>query len=80
MICTPNDALLSEIFLYLVRAAWELRSTRYGPKHALWWLSYMPFCAYMYMYSQVQLENYRLLRTFYLSNDCSSIEDIYSLG
>ena len=40
-----TNALISEIFLFLVRAACELRSMSYGPKHASWWLSYTPFCA-----------------------------------
>ena len=35
----------SEIFLFFVRAACELRSTSYGPKHASRWLSCTPFCA-----------------------------------
>ena len=48
-----TTALLSEIFLFLVRAACELKSMSYCPKHASQWLSYMPFCAYLH----VQLEN-----------------------
>ena len=40
-------ALLSEIFLFLVRAAYKLRSASYGSKHASQSLSYTSFCAYL---------------------------------
>ena len=40
-----TTALLSEILLFLVRAACELRSMSYGYKHISRVLSYMPFCA-----------------------------------
>ena len=43
-----TNALLSEIFLFLVRAAYELRSMNYGPKHMARWLFYAPFCAYLH--------------------------------
>ena len=36
------NALLSKIFLFLVRALCELRLTSYGSKHVSWWLSYTP--------------------------------------
>ena len=39
-------------------------------------LSDTPYCAYLY----AQLENQSCVRTFYLSNDCSTIGDIYSLA
>ena len=38
-------ALLSEIFLFLIRAASKLRSTFYGPKRTWHRHSCMPFCA-----------------------------------
>ena len=50
--------VLSEIFLFLVRAASELRAASYGFKHALWSSSYAPFCAYLH----TQLENWRLYK------------------
>ena len=38
-------ALLSEMFLLLVRPEWELRLASYGSRHAVQSLSYTPFCA-----------------------------------
>ena len=43
-----TTALLSKIFLFLVRAACELRSASYGPKRTSHRLSCTPFCAYMH--------------------------------
>ena len=42
------NALLSEIFLFLVRVACELRSLSYNPKQASRWLFCTPFCAYLH--------------------------------
>ena len=47
------NALLSEIFLILVRAACELRSMSYGPKHTSRFLSCTPFCVCLH----TQLDN-----------------------
>ena len=47
--------LLLEILLFLVRAAYKLRSVSYASKHALWLLSNMPYCAYLH----AQLEKER---------------------
>ena len=38
-----TNALLSEIFIFLVTAACELRSMSYDPTHASLWLSDIPF-------------------------------------
>ena len=71
-----TNPLLSEIFLFLVRTACELRSTNSGPKHASRWLFYMPFlCNYTH-----NSKTKGGIRTFYLLNDCFTIEHIYSLG
>ena len=43
-----TGALLSRIFLYLVRAACELRLVSYGSKHVSWCLSDTPFCPYLH--------------------------------
>ena len=42
MVCS-DLALLSDILLFLVRTACEVRSTSYGLKHASQWLSCTPF-------------------------------------
>ena len=47
-------ALLSEIFLFLVRAACELRLASYFSKHALQSPSDTPFCAYLYAQFQTK--------------------------
>ena len=39
-----TNALLSEILIFLVTAAYELRSMSNDPKHASLWLSDIPFC------------------------------------
>ena len=44
--CTPTTALLSEIFLFSVRAACEVRSASYVYKHTSQSLSYTPFVHY----------------------------------
>ena len=51
-------ALLSEIFLFLVRVARKLRMVSYGSEHTLWPLFYTPFCAYLH----TKLRNYRLYK------------------
>ena len=48
-------ALLSEIYLFLVRAACKLKSVSYGSKYTLRTFFYMPFCVYLH----AQLENKR---------------------
>ena len=45
-----------QTFLFLVRAACELRSVSYGFKHVSRTLLYMPFCTYLHE----QVENLRL--------------------
>ena len=45
-----TTALLSAICLFWVRTACDLRPRRYGPKHASWSLSHMPF-VHAFMYS-----------------------------
>ena len=50
-----TTALLSEIFLFLVRGACEPRSASYSPKHTSWSLSDTSFCAHLH----AQLENSR---------------------
>ena len=50
-------ALLSKIFLLLVRATCELRSMSYVPKHILQWLCHMPFCVYLYTQTEVMPPN-----------------------
>ena len=81
MACTKQstdqtNALLSEIFLFLVRAACKLRLASYGPKHTSQWFSFMPF---VHNYTYNSKTNGRI-KMFYLLNDCSTVEDIYSLS
>ena len=71
-----TNALLSEIFPFLVRAAHELRSKSYGPKHASWWF---PVHHFVHNYTH-NSKTKGGIRTFYLSSDCSTIRYIYSLG
>ena len=68
--------LLSEIFLFLVRAACYVRSMSYGPKHMLQWFS---ICHFVHNYTH-NFKTKGCIRTFYLWKDCSTIKDIYSLG
>ena len=72
-----TTALLSDIDLYFVRAACELGSTSYASKHALRSLSDASFCTYVYTHNS---KTNGRIRTFYLSNNYSTIGDIYSLG
>ena len=71
-----TNALLLENLLFLVGAACELRLASYGSKHVLQSLSHMPFCVYLQAHSKTK----GFIKTFYLSNNCSTIGDIYSLG
>ena len=64
--------LLSEMFLFWVRAACELRLATYGSKHPLQSLSDMSCCAYLH----VQLKNYRLYMDILHINNWSTIGDI----
>ena len=67
-----TNALLSDIFLFLVRAACELRSASYGSKHTSQSLSDKPFvCTYMH-----KAKTIRHIWTFYILNNCSTIGDI----
>ena len=64
-------ALLSDIFIFLVRAAYEQWQVSYASKltsYAVFWVRH------------AHSKTKRLTRTFYLSNDCSTIGHIYSLG
>ena len=70
-----TNALLSEIFLFLVRAACMLRSTSYGPNMRCNCFSVHHFVG-NYTHNSITQGG---IRTFYLSNDCSNIENIYSL-
>ena len=72
-----TTVLLLEISLFLVRAACELRSMRYGSKHASRSLSCMPF-NFVRTYTHNSKTKGRI-RTFYLTNDCSTIGKIYFL-
>ena len=49
---SETTALLSEMVIYLVRDACELRSVSYGSKHVSQSLFDTPFC--MYLHSQLE--------------------------
>ena len=68
-------AQLSEIFLFLVRAASELRSVCYGSKYASWSLSYM-YMQFLHNYTYNSNTNC-CIRMFHLLNDSSSIRHIW---
>ena len=72
------NALLSEIYLILVRADCELhvRSTRYDQNRHH---GGFPVRYYVRNYRNNSITKGGI-RTFYLSNDCSTIGDISSLG
>ena len=66
-----TTVLLSEMSIFWVRAVCEIRLVRYGSKHALQSLSDMLFaCTFMH-----NLKTTGRIGTFYISNDCSSIEE-----
>ena len=50
----------------------------YGPKRKLRWLPCSPFCAYLH--AQFNMKSKGHIRTFDLSNDCSTIGDLFSLS
>ena len=64
-----TNALLSEIFLFLVRASCELRSMSYGPNTRHGGFSVRHF-VHNYKHNSI---NKGGMRTFYLLNDCSNI-------
>ena len=69
-------APLSDIFLFLVRAACELRTTSYAPNmHCSSFHIHHFVCNYMH-----NLKTEGRIGMFYLPNNCSAIRDIYSLG
>ena len=71
-----TTAQVSEICLFLVRAACDQISTSYDLKMCHSGFSIWHFmCNYMH-----NLKTKGRIRTFYLWNDCSTIGDIYSLG
>ena len=72
----PNECSTIKIFLFVVRAACELRSASFDPKHAC---SGFPVCRFVrnYMHNLVAKGG---IKALYLTNDCSNIKDIYSFG
>ena len=68
--------LLPEVFLFLLRAASQPRSMSYASKHAPQSLSDTPFCVQLH----TELKTKDCIKTFYLSNDCSTIRDIKRYG
>ena len=73
-----TTALLSEIFLFLVRATCELRSASYGSQHTL--QTSIRHFVLTYMYTS---KTKARIRTLYLTNDYSTIKfsglELYSV-
>ena len=70
-IYTPNNCSTIRDFPFLSWTACKLRSASYGSKHASHIFS---ICHFVQTYSH-NLKTKGRIRTFYLSNDCSTIED-----
>ena len=71
-----TNAVLSEIFLFLVRAACALRSTSYGQNTCCGF----PVRHFVHNYTHnLKTKGATCITMFYLSNDYSTIGDIYSL-
>ena len=72
-----TTALLSEMILFLIRAACELRLASYGSKRMSQTLFYVRHFVRTYMCNSKTKDRIRML---YLTNNCSTVRDIYFLG
>ena len=61
-----TNAILSKIFLFLVRAVCELRATSYVPKRTSRWFSYIRHFVHNYTHNTKTKDH---IRAFYLLND-----------